>query len=366
VESKTVKEVFDLAVIGGGPAGTSAAITAAQLGFSVALFEAGKFPRHKVCGEFVSGEALAILDQLLGSSELDADSVRISVARIFLDGRILVLPVNPAAASVSRYKLDLALWNAAARAGAVVFDRTRARSVSNRAGLFQIETDSEKLQARAAINASGRWSNLSGRTSSNSENWIGLKGHFVEKSAYESCDLYFFDGGYCGVQPLGNGLVNAAAMVKADAARNLSTVFSLNSDLAERARRWRPATTPVSTAPLFFAPPRTSADGVILCGDAASFLDPFAGDGISMALHSGRLAALSLAPFLGGDSSVESALQAYDRAHRELIQPAVKNAARLRRLLRLPRPLRVAAMSLLRFPLLAQAAVHETRVRATA
>ena len=56
---------FDLAIIGGGPAGASAAITAARLGARVALLEAGEFPRHKVCGEFVSAESLDILRDLL-------------------------------------------------------------------------------------------------------------------------------------------------------------------------------------------------------------------------------------------------------------------------------------------------------------
>ena len=53
MEGEVVNHIVDIAVIGGGPAGTSAAITAAQFGFKVVLLEAGSFPRHKVCGEFV-------------------------------------------------------------------------------------------------------------------------------------------------------------------------------------------------------------------------------------------------------------------------------------------------------------------------
>ena len=56
---------FDLAIVGAGPAGTSCAITAARLGARVGLFEAKDFPRHRVCGEFVSAESLDVLAGLL-------------------------------------------------------------------------------------------------------------------------------------------------------------------------------------------------------------------------------------------------------------------------------------------------------------
>ena len=79
-----MKKKFDLAVIGGGPAGTSAAITAARLGFDVLLLEAGSFPRNKVCGEFVSGEALSMVDDLVGKGKF-ADAPRISKARVLID-----------------------------------------------------------------------------------------------------------------------------------------------------------------------------------------------------------------------------------------------------------------------------------------
>jgi flavin-dependent dehydrogenase len=358
-----VNEVFDVAVIGGGPAGTSAAITAADLGFKVVLLEAGSFPRHKVCGEFVSGEALSLLARLRRTDDLVVSALPISIARIFLDDRVLQLPVRPAAASISRHDLDNALWNAASARGIAARERSRVKQVRPANDYFSIQLDGEELIARSVINASGRWSNLRSQKSQQEEQWIGLKAHFREAQPSTSCDLYFFEGGYCGVQPLGDGLVNGAAMVKSNIARSLQAVLSLNSALRARSSEWELAMAPVSTAPVFFRPPKTSEEGMILAGDAAAFIDPFAGDGISMALHSGRLAALALASYLSGECSLQSAMDSYDRSHRELIQPALRNARRLRRLLRLPKTLRITAMSLLKFPLLAQAAVQETRVR---
>src|SRR5580658_9522055 len=90
---------LDLAVIGGGPAGTSAAITAARSGASVVLFEAKAFPRHKVCGEFVSAEALDVLTGMLAAPDairsLLSCAPRIERTRLYLGTRTLEAAVSP-------------------------------------------------------------------------------------------------------------------------------------------------------------------------------------------------------------------------------------------------------------------------------
>lgn len=355
---------FDLAVIGGGPAGTSAAITMRRLGFDVLLLEAGRFPRQKVCGEFISPEASTLLSDLLADPGLFARAPSIREARIFLDVSRATLRLAQSAAGISRYHLDAALWQSAAEAGCVVREQMCVNSVIRCRNGFAIDVESEQITARAVINAAGRWSRLRKRPVSAAEHWIGLKGHFFEEPAGQCCDLYFFRGGYCGVQPLGNGVVNAAAMVKPAVAKTLESVFALNRSLKERTRNWTPASDPISTAPLLFRDPITSEDGVLLVGDAAAFLDPFAGDGISIALHSGRKAAEALDPFLHADCTLEEAKRRYDHDYRRLIQPALRGARRLRTLQSLPPALRATAVAFLNVPMLARAAVNATRLKA--
>jgi flavin-dependent dehydrogenase len=358
----TQDKIFDVAVVGGGPAGTSAAITAVREGFAVALLESGSFPRHKVCGEFISGEALPILKSLIANDEWLADIPLIENARVFLDGRVVNFKVQPAAASLSRHALDFELWKSAIALGVHARDRIRATAVSRNQSFFSIQSEQEHLKARAVIDASGRWSNLSRTKHATADHWIGLKQHFYEERASLDCDLYFFPGGYCGVQSLGNGTINVAAMVRADVARSLAMVFRQHHDLEERSRQWRPASEAVATSPLIFGKARTSNAGTVLVGDAAAFIDPFVGDGISRALHSGRLGAISLGTYLRGECSLQTALRKYDRSHKELLQPALQAAARLRRMLQLPKALRLTALSLIQFPPLARLAVQHTRV----
>src|SRR5438445_13371109 len=104
--------MFDLIVIGGGPAGSAAAITAARGGARVLLLERGRLPRHKVCGEFVSAESLELLGSLLHGQHLAVlnDAVRISRTRLYIDGRVIGASVGPAAASIARFDLVVALW----------------------------------------------------------------------------------------------------------------------------------------------------------------------------------------------------------------------------------------------------------------
>src|SRR5712692_1333822 len=119
--------IYDLVVIGGGPAGCAAAITAARTGASVLLLERGRFPRHKVCGEFVSAESLDLLQNLLAPAHrrLIDRAPRIARGRIFIDDAELSAEINPAAASITRFNLDTALWDSCMRAGV----ETRAECV---------------------------------------------------------------------------------------------------------------------------------------------------------------------------------------------------------------------------------------------
>jgi menaquinone-9 beta-reductase len=363
---------FDLAIIGAGPAGTSAAITASRAGASVLLFERGKLPRQRVCGEFVSAESLELLGELLNTSNLLQHSLRIPEARLFFDGHVVSTPVEPEAASIARLDLDLALWNAAEAAGATAKLQTTVDRIEG-GGPFELLASGETYGARSVIDASGRWSNLHRNSrpnaTNNSAKWLGVKAHFAEHSPHLSVDLYFFDVGYCGVQPVTlaglcpeEGRVNACAMVRSDAAHSLNDVFSLHPELGARARSWKLLTDPVTTSPLIFHDPEPARSRILHAGDSAGFVDPFVGDGISLALRSGALAAKSLLPFLQGKTSLEQAASTYDNQYRECLLPIFRNSSRIRRLLNLPRPIRRSVGHLLEFsPKVSRLLVQWTR-----
>lgn len=344
--------MYDLIIIGAGPAGSSAAITAARRGGRVLLLERGRFPRHKVCGEFVSAESLGLLRALLDSSFSDLldHAVPVGQARFFIDHQVLRAPVQPAAASIARLDLDNALWQSAEKIGVKATQRVIVRDITG-SGPFALTTSVGQFEARAVVNASGRWSNLTGSQPARNrdEKWIGLKSHFSETNPSHSVDLYFFDGGYCGVQPVSvnqePSRINACAMVRAHVASTLPEVLDLHPALRERAAHWQPLMNPMSVSPLIFAVPRATQNGTMLVGDAAGFVDPFVGDGISLALRTGELAAQCLAPFFGGAISLPQALKEYSQQYQARFASVFRNSSRIRRMLRLPQPVRAPLLS---------------------
>src|SRR5215471_19153939 len=147
--------MYDLIVIGGGPAGAAAAISAARKGTRVLLLERGHYPRHKVCGEFVSSESLDLLANLLNANSSPAvqKAIRIGHARLFSDDRILHATIVPPAASIARIELDWALWNSAERNGVEARQGFTVQNVRG-PGPFQVDTPDQEFEGRVVINAS--------------------------------------------------------------------------------------------------------------------------------------------------------------------------------------------------------------------
>lgn len=352
---------YDLIVAGGGPAGSACAITAARGSARVLLLEKSCLPRHKVCGEFVSSESLRLLQALL-ERDLFQALPEIASARIFLDGKSFAIPVSPPARSIPRFDLDAALLAAAQNCGVdVQQDKTVSRVTPGE--VFRVEVGANTVSARAMVNGTGRWSQLTRFDAAGRQKWIGLKAHFNESQPSSSVDLYFFGSGYCGVQPVSENAINVCAMVRAQAATSLDEVFALHPELWRRSRGWEQRFATITTAGLHFHKPQTEDRGMLLAGDSAAFIDPFVGDGISLALHSGTMAAQSLLPFLTGHCSLADVHRRYAIAYRQRLAPALRNAERLRRVLSAPVWLRSTAMTIAGKKLVGELLVRSTRAR---
>ena len=352
---------FDIAVIGGGPAGTAAASTAARAGSRVLLLDRDTFPRTKVCGEFVSGESLALLERLLGDGHpLLTKTTAIAAGRLFLAGSIIDTHIEPAARSIPRYELDHALWQAAEAAGVTAYAGEAVVEVKGD-GPFTIVTAKGEYEVRSVINASGRWSGvLRALQPPPGPKWIGIKAHYATESHARTVDLYFFKHGYCGVQPVCEGVLNVCAMVRSDVATSPEEVMEQHPALQMRSFEWQRTTVPVVTAPLLHEQPTPITGLVLNVGDAAGFIDPFLGDGISLALQTGASAAQTL-DSCAKRKTLDEAAEEYASYYGRDVEPAFRQAVRLRRMLSVAQPFSPVVTGLLKVPHITEWFLRKTR-----
>jgi flavin-dependent dehydrogenase len=316
--SETVR--FDVGVIGAGPAGTLAAIECQRRGLRAALWERGRFPHDKVCGEFLSPEALPILEEEIPSVLAQAawiDRAEFVPRR----GRRCAFRLPQPGRGLSRSSIDLALWLAAKRLGVQAMEGDAVLSV--RRGKphgpsgteFEVATNSqtESCQVCALLVTCGRWWKIDGLPSPLPQvkpncwsGWLGIKAHFSNVVRRPAVEVYIFPGGYCGLSPIENGFYDACVLVRRSVVRSLGKVaiqnmkewlsgIACHQALNERLRSGLQVSPTITTAPVLPARRPAAWHDVLAAGDAAGFLDTFTGDGIAMALYSGRLAGRSLA-----------------------------------------------------------------------
>ncbi len=259
-------------VIGGGPAGSCAALAALAEGAQVEVFEISAFPRHKVCGEFLSPEAAAWLDAT-GAAEAfhRLGPARLERVCLHFGARQKSWRLAEPAFGISRFALDHFLQQLTLARG--------ARWIREKAG----------GQPPPVVIAHGR--KLAAEKGSRR---FGFKAHFAGPAGTD-VDLFFFDGCYLGVSAVESGHVNVCGLAPEDRLRRfgfqIDEFLEAQAGVCERLRPLRRIMPWLTTGPLLFTRRLPdSAPGQYLCGDALGFIDPFTGSGLLSAMGTGQLA----------------------------------------------------------------------------
>ncbi|MGE3742801.1 MAG: NAD(P)/FAD-dependent oxidoreductase, partial [Geminicoccaceae bacterium] len=216
--------IADVAVVGGGLAGAATALRLARAGHSVALLERQAEPHDKVCGEFLSGDAVVELDGL-GVDLAALGAVPIGRVRL-RSGSLQAEAALPFCAfGLSRRRLDEALLHLCAGAGVLVRRGAAVHELSeNGSGIRLRGAGFEHLADRAVL-ATGKH-DLRGWRRGGASGLIGLKLHLRLADGPQAvlagtCELYLFEGGYAGLLPVENGMANLCLVVTRDRYRAL-------------------------------------------------------------------------------------------------------------------------------------------------
>ncbi len=301
----------EIVIIGGGLAGACVACTLAQAGHPALLIERDPAPRHKVCGEFLSIEAQAYLAHL----GIDLDRLgasRISLLRLIHGRNTAEVDLPFVARGLSRKTLDEALLQQALHTGARIVRGTSARSLSSREGRIRVEAGSlGEFHADTLFLATGKHDlrGVKRQSVGSIDDLIGFKMHYFmaedqRRALHEVIEVLLFTGGYAGLQLIEDGVANLCLVVSR---MRFEEVGKGWDGLVQYIARECPllgerlqGAVPVFGRPLsifqipygfLHNPDADEPQNLFRLGDQAGVIPSFTGDGMSIALHSGRLAA---------------------------------------------------------------------------
>ncbi len=334
-QSQIANRKSQIAIVGAGPAGASLAIRLAQKDFDVCLIERDKFPRHKLCGEFVSPECLVHFRELDVLDEMFAVGGDRITETIFYapNGRNVSVPSEwfgnlQGALSISRAEMDLRLLEKAKNLGVKVLEEMQVIAV-----LFKDEKvcgvkvksksgETSEIAADLTIDATGR-ANVLGKLTEKEisrkdaktqkrkeiqnpkskiqNRLVGFKAHLENVNLEKGrCEIYFFRGGYGGLSYVENNLANHCFLIKADVVKKYvgQTNLLIEEVIFEnkRARETMQDAKPVFdwlavSVDGFGLKNLNPAPNLFSVGDAAAFIDPFTGSGMLMAFEGARILA---------------------------------------------------------------------------
>lgn len=333
---------IEVIVVGGGPAGSTLAAALAQRGHSVVLLDKASFPRHKACSEYINPGAVQVLAEIgmtddvmrAGAHRMDAMVVYAPNGNRFVTN-FAKAESGKAALGLSRYRLDTLLLDRARTSGVEVLERAHVRGILQEDGRVvgveaTIDGMRQVIRSAIVIGADGHNSVVArGLEMDGALPWprkTGLVAHVRGVADLEQFgEMHVGRHFYAGLAPLEDGIANVAVVANTSAVQGRSgsieqffidTLRSLpmlasKLETAERIHDIR------GVGGMAHRARRTTGDGYLLVGDAASFLDPFTGDGIYEALRGAQLAAPVVSAALQSGSVSARALKPYRVARRQ-------------------------------------------------
>ncbi len=311
---------YDVGIIGGGLAGLTLSIGLAKLGHNVVLFEKETYPFHKVCGEYISLESYRFLETEMG---VPLATMQLPIIKkLWLtapNGQSLHSALPLGGFGISRYLLDDTLQKIAQKHGVQILQNCKVDEVIFNDETFTLKTSKGNFTSRLCCGSWGKRSNFDLKlkrsfvTKNNTRlnNYVGIKYHVLGNFDEDTIALHNFKDGYCGVSKIEEGKYCVCYLTKASNIKNAGTIQAAEEQiLAKNPHLKKVFTTmqhcydaPLTISQVSFSNKTAVQNNILMLGDAAGMITPLCGNGMSIAMHSAKLATASITAFLHNNIS---------------------------------------------------------------
>ncbi|WP_109300919.1 NAD(P)/FAD-dependent oxidoreductase [Aquimarina sp. AU474] len=288
-------------IVGGGLAGLVSAIHLSQKGMHVVLIEKDTYPKHKVCGEYISNEVLPYFKYL--DIDIDAISpVKISKFKITTQTGNAIDSILPLGGfGISRFTLDKYLWDIAIQNGVECIN-DKVVDISFEIERFRIDTvQNGRFTSDYVIGAYGKQSSLDKSLNRNFSDikspWLAVKMHYRADINKETVALHNFEGGYCGLSMVENDAINACYLVHYDSFKRYKDIKVFQTEVLNKNPHLKEFYN--TAVPLFeqsitisqvnFQKKKLVDKHIFMTGDAAGLIHPLCGNGMAMAIQSAQI-----------------------------------------------------------------------------
>ena len=314
-------DVSDVTIIGGGLAGLCNAIHLSKYGKKVLLIEKNEYPKHKVCGEYISNEVLPYLD-FLDINPFDFGAVKIKKFQLSTTKNKLISAKLPLGGfGISRHTLDFVLSEKAKENGVVIIQDVVLNTVFSE-GIFTIETkENNMFTSKVAIGAFGKRSLLDVKMErafiQQKAPYLGVKIHVKGDFPDDLVALHNFKGGYCGVSKVENNAINLCYITNLSSFKKYKNIQDFQEQVVFKNKFLKEIYqnseaifgNPLTISQISFETKKPVENHVLMCGDSAGMIHPLCGNGMSMAIQSAQIASKLILNYLNGSLSSRRELE---------------------------------------------------------
>ena len=299
-----------IVIVGGGLAGLIVAIHLKNNNYNVLVIEKNGYPKHKVCGEYISNEVLPYLNSLdLTISNLKPSLIS-KMEFSTTKGKIISGNLPLGGFGISRYELDNYLFKKAIEKGCQIIQSTVENVVFDNNEFTITTSDGSIFKSEIVIGAYGKRSNIDLKLNRNfiqkKSPWLAVKAHYSGDFPHNMVGLHNFEGGYCGVSKVENDVINICYLADYETFKkyknieefqsevvcknpNLKTIFEKSELLFEK---------PLTISQICFEKKNTVENHILMIGDTAGLIHPLCGNGMAMAIHSAKIVSEIVIQFL--------------------------------------------------------------------